>query len=189
MPGGCTGAGRCRYVPVPDRACLGPTVLVPGSNMDDGTNDVVEMHGTSCTMDCPEPPPSGAASVSRNARFFQRMRSRNPAHSRSSKTLARKWHGSAHPPRPRHPAAVSAGAIAVMVLRRCACIPPERDRKKVIRLPGRRNPPGCSVLPGVGRYRCVHGLGRNGDDGRDNRVGAGVVPAPVLLWQDPISLQ
>ena len=54
MPGGSIGTGRCRCVPVPDRECLGSTRPGPGREVDAGTNDIVEMHGPSCTMDRPD---------------------------------------------------------------------------------------------------------------------------------------
>ena len=47
-------AGRCRCVPVPDRECLGSPRPGPGCEVDAGTNDIVEMHGPSGTLDCPD---------------------------------------------------------------------------------------------------------------------------------------
>src|SRR5512137_2298452 len=54
MPGGSIGAGGCRYIPVPYRECLDSPRSGPSCEVDTGTNDPVEMHGTSCTMDRPD---------------------------------------------------------------------------------------------------------------------------------------
>ncbi len=54
MPGGSTGAGRRRCVPVPDRECLGSTLPCPGSEVDVGPDIIIEMHRPACTVDRPD---------------------------------------------------------------------------------------------------------------------------------------
>jgi hypothetical protein len=54
LPAGSIGAGWRRRVPVPDRECLGSPRPGPGREVDGGTNESVEMHGPSCTMDRPD---------------------------------------------------------------------------------------------------------------------------------------
>ena len=54
MSGGSIRPGRCRYVPVPDRQCLGSFGPGPVCKMGAGIHGSIEMHGPSCTLDCPD---------------------------------------------------------------------------------------------------------------------------------------